>query len=296
MTKKNSSHKVLVTGGLGFIGSHLVDRLIAEGHDVTIIDNLSTATSSEDNWNKKASWQRFDIKDIGKLQDHCALKFDTIYHMAAIARIQPSFKDPESYFNSNVQGTLAVLEYARKNGSKVIYAGSSSAFAGPYKNPYTFTKWQGEELCKMYAKVFGISTVTARFFNVYGPRQPEGGAYSTILGIFQKQYEANTPLTITGDGEQRRDFTHIDDIVDGIIRLSHDEWSGEIFSLGKGKNFSINELAKMFGGSVEYITSRPGEARITLADYSKMHEKTGWEPKQKLENYVKQWKNDYNST
>ena len=105
---------VLVTGGLGFIGSHLVDKLIANGHNVTIIDNLSTATASEDNWNKKASWQRFDIKDIGKLQDHCTLKFDIIYHMAAIARIQPSFKDPESYFNSNVQGTLAVLEYARK--------------------------------------------------------------------------------------------------------------------------------------------------------------------------------------
>lgn len=284
MTKKN----ILVTGGLGFVGSHLVDRLVSDGHIVTIIDNLSTATSSESNLNKEAQWINCDVRDIKKQ----TRKYDVIYHMAAIARIQPSFKDPESYFASNVQGTLAVLEYARKNASKVVYAGSSSAFAGPYKNPYTFTKWQGEELCKMYAKVFNVSTVISRFFNVYGPRQPEGGAYSTVLGIFQKQYLANDSLTITGDGEQRRDFTHVDDIVEGIILLSHDEWSGEVFSLGKGKNFSINELAKMFGGDVRYIPPRPGEARNTLADYSEVHEKTGWKPKRDLEGYIKGWLKD----
>ena len=245
---------VLVTGGLGFVGSHLVDRLVSEGHNVTIIDNLSTATSSESNWNKEAQWINCDVSDI-KAQTR---KYDVIYHMAAIARIQPSFKDPESYFVSNVQGTLAVLEYARKNASKVIYAGSSSAFSAHTRTHIHLQSGKAKSYARCMQRFSMFSTVISRFFNVYGPRQPEGGAYSTVLGIFQKQYLANDSLTITGDGEQRRDFTHVDDIVEGIILLSHDEWSGEVFSLGKGKNFSINELAKMFGGDVRYIppTSR----------------------------------------
>jgi UDP-glucose 4-epimerase len=215
--------------------------------------------------------------------------------MAALPRIGPSFKNPIEVIDVNVNGTANVLEYARKNGTSVIYAGSSSFHGGVYKNPYTFTKWQGEELCKMYSNIFGVTTSICRFYNVYGDYMINEGAYRTVLSIFKEQYEKGKPLTITGDGEQRRDFTHVDDIVDGMIRVMR-AMNGEVdmfyhgaeFELGRGKNYSINEIADMFGEDYpkEYIPSRLGEYDKTLCEDRKAHKLLGWTPVVDLEDYL----------
>ena len=276
--------RTLVTGGAGFIGSNLVDRLIEKGHDVTILDNL--LTGKKENINPKAKWINMDVRD--SLED--LEKVDVIFHLAALARIQPSFKNPAESFDINLGGTVNICEFARKSGARIVYAGSSSFYAGPYLNPYSFTKWQSEEVCKMYSEVYDLPTAIARFFNVYGYRQTFEGAYATVVGIFERQYRDNEPLTITDDGEQRRDFTHVDDIVSGLIKMSEDDnWRGEIFNLGTGKNHSINELASLYNHQTTYIPKRPGEARITLADLSFSKEKLNYEPSKTLENYVKNW-------
>jgi len=178
---------------------------------------------------------------------------------------------------------------AKRSGAKLVYAGSSSAFGGPMLNPYAFAKYTGEQCCEMYSKVYDLSTVSARFFNVYGDRQPTSGTYATVVGIFEGQKALGKNLTITGNGEQRRDFTHIDDIVSGLVALSKSTYKGSVYQLGTGKNYSINELAKMFGSEVAYIPSRPGEAWTTLADIEKTTQDTGWRPTFSLENYIKEF-------
>tara|TARA_A100001037_G_scaffold290226_1_gene302808 strand:- start:1193 stop:1939 length:747 start_codon:yes stop_codon:yes gene_type:complete len=230
------------------------------------------------------------IDDVRNLNTYKYLdkEFDLVYHLAALARIQPSFKDPLTYLSIDILGTASVLEFARRCDAKVVYAGSSSAYGGPMLNPYAFAKFTGEQTCELYNKVYGMSTVIARFFNVYGDRQPTTGAYATVVGVFEKQAEAGFPLTVTGDGEQRRDFTHVSDIVSGFEKLGRGTWNAEVFQLGTGKNYSINELANMFSEEIKYIEKRPGEAWITLADISDMTEATGWQPEVDLENYVKE--------
>jgi UDP-glucose 4-epimerase len=218
-------------------------------------------------------------------------EFDVIYHLAALARIQPSFKDPLTYLSIDIMGTSNVLEYARRKGSRVVYAGSSSAYAGPMLNPYAFAKYTGEQVCEMYNQVYGMSVVTARFFNVYGNRQPTSGAYATVVGIFEGQTLNNEPLTLTGNGEQRRDFTHVSDIVAGFEALGEGSHGAEIYQLGTGKNYSINELASFFGGAIEYIPRRPGEAWITLADPLDMKKATGWNAQINIQSYVQGWLN-----
>jgi UDP-glucose 4-epimerase len=232
------------------------------------------------------------IDDIRNLNsgEYKNIDFDVIYHLAALARIQPSFKVPLDYLSTDIMGTAYVLEIARRCDAKVIYAGSSSAFAGPMLNPYSFAKYTGEQICELYNKVYGLSVVTARFFNVYGSRQPTSGSYATVIGIFEGLTLKNKSLIITSDGEQRRDFTHVSDIVSGFEILKESSWNAEIFQLGTGKNYSINELADMFGGEKMYIPKRPGEARITLADNDGICDATGWFPKMNLIDYVKQWK------
>lgn len=283
--------KILVTGGLGFVGSHLVELLLENGHDVTVIDNLCSESSSRSNMRPGVKYWIDDIRNLNghKYSSH---KFDIIFHLAALARIQPSFEDPLPYLSADMMGTAHVLEYARVQNSKVVYAGSSSAYAGPMLNPYAFAKFTGEQICEMYAKVYGMSTVTARFFNVYGVRQSMTGAYATVVGIFEDRMKKGLPLTVTGDGEQRRDFTHVSDIVAGLYALSHDNHGGEVYNLGTGQNHSINELASMFGGEIVYVPARPGEARTTLADASKTTEKTGWVSCMTLPKYVKIWKEE----
>ena len=281
--------RALVTGGAGFVGSNLIKRLL-EGYDnrITSLDNYTTGKI--ENQHKGCKYLHGDIRDYEAWG-----KFDVIFHMAALPRIAPSFKNPREVFETNVKGTQNVLEYARVYNIPVVYAGSSSFHGGVYKNPYTFTKWQGEELCKMYSNIFGVPTSICRFYNVYGDYMINEGAYRTVLSIFKEQYENGEPLTITGDGEQRRDFTHVDDIVDGMIRVMR-AMNGEVdmfyhgaeFELGRGKNYSVNEVAEMFGITPEYKPAKPGEARNTLCEEKIATEILGWIPQKDLLNYIKE--------
>lgn len=279
--------RYLVTGGAGFIGSHLVDRLIGQGHEVVVWDCLTTG--KKENLNPKAKTYFIDVAEISP-QYHADKQYDAIFHLAGEARIQPSFEHPLTVHDSNVTGTIKVLEVARHHHTPVVFAGSSSVLHDMHANPYSFSKQIAEYYCQMYHKVFGVPTVIARFFNVYGPRQLEDGAYATVIGIFEKQWREGRPLTITGDGEQRRDFTHVDDIVDGLINMADGLWEGDIFNLGTGTNYSINEVAALFKNYVppQYLPARRGEARETLADISKTQTILGWEPKRSLKEYVEQ--------
>ena len=285
--------KVLVTGGLGFVGSNLVKILKNKNeYEITVIDNLCSKSSSRDYIEDGVKYIIDDINNLDNIK-YKDLSFDLIFHLAGLSRIQPSFLDPIEYFKTNTLGTVQVCELAKRCGAKIIYAASSSAEADPHLNPYAFTKWTGEEVLKMYSDIYNMSTVSTRFFNVYGPRQPWEGTYATVVGIFERQYKANEPLTITGTGEQRRDFTHVYDISNGMICLSKDNHKGEIYNLGTSKNHSINELAKLFECETKYIPGRQGEAWITKADISKT-QKFGYNPKEDLDNYVKNFIKSYN--
>jgi UDP-glucose 4-epimerase len=279
--------KILVTGGCGFVGSNLVDILIEQGNDVFVIDDLSFG--KKEYCNSKARYVFDDFKKVLKNYDE---KMDVIFHLAAEARIQPSFENPLYTCENNSYGTAIVCEYARKNNSMVVYAGSSSFYGGVYLNPYAFAKWQGEETIKMYTQIYNIRSGIARFFNVYGPRNPLIGQYTPVVAIFEQQMLNNQPLTIVGDGEQRRDFTHVFDICQGLIDISLKDRKAEVYNLGAGKNYSINELADLFGGERRYLPARPGEARETLADTTKINKITGWEANHDLTKYIKEFKNE----
>ncbi len=291
--------KVLVTGGAGFVGTNLIKRLLKDGHEVHSVDNYSTGF--KENQQDGCVYHEFDISSkhlLGIYVDHGTYpywrdnNYDVIFHLAALARIQPSFKNPHEVFKVNALGTENVLEYARRDNIPVIYAGSSSTHGDHYANPYTFTKWQGELLCEMYNKVYNLPTVITRFYNVYGPHQILDGAYAAVIGIFEKLYSENKTLTVTGDGEQRRDFTHVEDIVDGLVRCSSniDIAGGKIFELGRGKNYSINEITEMFGeDEVEYIPERPGEMRVTLCESIEARELLGWNPMIDIKDYLEKF-------
>ena len=275
---------ILVTGGCGFIGSNLVDMLVEQGHNVIVVDDLSSGKKEYCRQDVKYYFEDFKTLLTMELKED----IDIIFHLAAQARIQPSFKDPLYVCRNNGYGTAVVCEYARLNNCMVVYAGSSSFYAGPYLNPYAFTKWQGEEVIKMYTEVYNIKSGIARFFNVYGPRNPEIGQYTPVVGIFERQMLNKQDLTIVGDGEQRRDFTHVYDIASGLIAISEQNRKAEVFNLGPGINYSINELADMFGGNKKYLPPRPGEARTTKADISKTKKETGWSPKYNLKEYIRE--------
>lgn len=284
---------VLVTGGRGFIGSHLVDELVTLGYSVTVIDDLSSPGCHLTTENSSATYL---YEDIRALNQHVSFRQnespDVIFHLAARARIGHSFQYPREYFDINSKGTTEVLEYARRIQARVIYAGSSSSSGSKYANPYTFSKQVGEDLCKLYSYHYGVETAIARFFNVYGPRSPQEGYYATLIGIFDLLKKEGKPLTITGDGEQRRDFTHVNDIVSGLIAIGFaspevsSDYLGELFEIGRGKNYSINEIAEMYGGEREYIPSRPGEIRETLANTAKLEKRFGWKPKYELKDWI----------
>lgn len=281
---------ILVTGGLGFVGSNLVEVLVRRHNQVTVIDNLCSESSSRAYMRPDVEYWIDDVRNLDR-QKYAGRRFDRVFHLAALARIQPSFADPLGYISSDVMGTAHVLEYARNcSAERLVYAGSSSAYGGPMLNPYAWAKYTGEQACQMYSEVYGMSAVVARFFNVYGPRQPRTGAWATVVGVFEEQSLKGLPLTVTGDGEQRRDFTHVSDIAEGLIALSQSEGteSGKIYNLGTGKNHSINELARMFGDEIAYIPQRPGEARTTLADITATTAATGWVPRFSVEGYAYQ--------
>jgi nucleoside-diphosphate-sugar epimerase len=287
---ENKQMKALITGGAGFIGTNLVKRLLKDEHEVVSLDNYSTGLT--ENEQEGCVYHNVDIRDAVDF-DFFMEKPDVIFHLAALPRIQPSFEAPAITFEANVLGTMNILEWARKNNTPVVYAGSSSVHSGHYMNPYTFTKWQGEELCKMYSEIYDLPTSICRFYNVYGPHHLTGGEYCTVIGIFEKQYENREALTVTGDGEQKRDFTHVDDIVDGLMRCSeHFTFKGEIFELGYGDNFSINVIADSFDGDKKYIDARPGEACDTLCSDKKAHELLGWKPTRNILDYIEDFKNE----
>ena len=296
--------KTLVTGGAGFIGSNLVDRLLKDGHQVTVIDNESAECNEQFYWNPAAKNYKLDINDYGMT---CKLYegIDVVFHLAAESRIGPCLEDPIKAVQTNTLGTAMVLQCARKCGVKRVVYSSTSASYGlindppmietmPLQclNPYSVTKVAGEDLCKMYSDLFGLETVIFRYFNVYGDRQPLRGQYAPVVGIFLQQCATGEAMTLVGDGEQRRDFVHVHDIVEANLLASNfisdnPEWKwGQIYNIGSGINFSVNEVADMIGENKTYIPARIGEARHTLADFSKAQIHLGWCPKISLEAWI----------
>ena len=288
--------RALVTGGAGFVGTNLVNRLIKDNHEVIIFDNLSTG--SQYNINKEAKFFKIDISDNNVFDDKRIRDYsiedvvngvDVIFHLAALPRIGPSFKNPKEVCDVNVNGTQNILECARKYEIPVIYAGSSSFWGGTYKNPYTFSKWQGEELCKMYEMIYGLNVTICRFYNVYGDFMPTEGEYRTVLPIFLEQYKNDETFTITGDGKQRRDFTHVDDIIGAMIKVVKLNKWGSTFELGRGKNYSIKEVVSMFPNPAwTHIDAIPGEARNTLCRSELARKKLKWKPTINLEDWIKE--------
>ena len=286
---------ILVTGGAGFIGTNLIKRLLEDGHDVISIDNYYTGFKS--NEHEQARYIHGDIREDGILDGIDGI--DCIFHLAALARIQPSFDDPTSTIDTNTQGTQRVLEFARQHNTPVVYAGSSSVHGDVHANPYSFSKWQGEELVKLYHQIYDLPTIVCRFYNVYGPKQLVDGEYCTVVGVFMKQWEENRDITITWDGEQRRDFTHVYDIVDGLVKsaekLVDGDVNGNFFELGSGVNYSINELADAFGDHPKVkVPKRAGEMRETLCTDESASELLGWGPKENLIKWVKEQVNESN--
>ena len=296
--------RTLVTGGAGFVGTNLIKRLIEDGHNVVVLDNYSTGY--KENEQEGCKYYDIDLSDNSwwslsktcycQIGCDCQIKpVDLIFNLAALARIQPSLKNPQKTIRNNLNSALHVLEWARENNTPVVFSGSSTLHHGLWGSPYAWSKYAGEQLCELYNKVYDLPTAICRFYNVYGEHQLEDGAYATVLGIFEKQYRENQLLTITSDGEQRRDFTHINDIVDGLVRCGNallDEGSsvvsGQAYELGRGLNFSINEIADMFGKDYpkEYIPSRKGEYSFTLADFTKAKEELGWNPTLDVKDYI----------
>jgi UDP-glucose 4-epimerase len=279
--------KILVTGGAGFIGTNLIKKLLNEGHDVVSIDNYNTGLIS--NHQDGAEYINFDIRNI---DSYSYWKPDMIYHLAAIARIQPSFEKPYDYFTTNANATFKLAKYCSDNDIPLIYAGSSSHHSGKFKNPYTFSKDIGEEIIELYQTHFNLKASITRFYNVYGPYQLTEGGYTTLIGAWEKLIEQNQPLIIYGTGYKRRDFTHVDDIVNALTLILDKQVWGRIFELGRGKNYSINEIASMFDKPIIHKEDKPGEAQSTLCDYTLAKELLGWEPKLNIEDYIKNYLNE----
>ena len=284
---------ILVTGGAGFVGTNLIKQLLKEGHKVISIDNYSTG--KKENHIKGINYY-LDENICNILEDPprqlMGFKPDIVFHMAAIARIQPSFKKPEEYINTNFKGTYEVVKYCLKHNIPLIYAGSSSHHSGKFKNPYTFSKDMGEEIIQLYQKHFGLKSSIARFYNVYGPHQLTEGGYTTLIGNWINNINKDLPCEIYGDGSKRRDFTHINDIVDGLNRIMKQQAYGYIFELGREKNHSVLEVAEMFNIKPIHKEDKPGEALETLSDSSLAKNILAWEPKVNLNAYIKNLKNE----
>lgn len=294
--------KILVTGGAGFIGSHLADELIKEGHQVVVIDNLSTG--KKEFINPKAEFHKSDIRNLEEIKP-LFKGIDAVFHLAAQPRIQPSIINPVESHSNNVVGTLNVLVASRDAKiKKFIYSASSSAYGdqkelplkedmtpGP-KSPYSVFKLVGEQYCKLFNELYDLPTVSLRYFNVYGPRQSCEGAYATVIGIFLKQAEAGKPLTIVGDGEQTRDFTNVRDVVraDILAMESNKVGKGEVINIGTGKNYSINRIANLISDKVVHIPPRSAEVQDTLADNSLANKLLGWQPEVSLEEGIEELK------
>lgn len=293
--------KSLITGGAGFIGSNLVDKLIELGHEVIVIDNEYSDVHEQFYWNCNAKNYKYDIRDYANtrpLYDGV----DYVFHIAAEARIQPAILNPIEAVSINSVGTCTVLQCAREARVKrVVYSSTSSAYGRNESpnvetqiedclNPYSVSKVNGEKLCSMYTELYGLPTIILRYFNVYGERQPIRGQYSPVIGIFLRQRNNKEPLTIVGDGNQRRDFTHVSDVVNANIitatSVVNSDCFGQVYNVGTGENHSINQIARMISPNTVNLLPRAGEARVTLANNKKLKATFGWEPKVKLEDWI----------
>ena len=293
--------KSLVTGGAGFIGSNLVDALLDMDHEVVVIDNEYSDAHDHLYWNNDADNYKYDIRDYENtrpLYDGV----DYVFHLAAEARIQPAILNPIGAISINSVGTCTVLQCAREaKVKKLMYSSTSAAYGMNSQpnvetqpddclNPYSISKVNGEKLCKMYTDLFGLDTVIFRYFNVYGERQPVRGQYAPVIGIFLRQLASGELLTIVGDGQQRRDFTYVKDIVNANIMAAisnaDKEAYGQVYNVGSGINYSINEVASMISKDVKHISPRVGEARISLANVDKIYETFAWKPQQDLKEWI----------
>lgn len=278
--------KILVTGGAGFIGTNLIKRLLKEGHSVHSLDNYETGL--KENEQEGCNYISGDISQIEYFKGD---SFDLVYHLAALARIQPSFEDPTENFRVNVDGTRAVAEFARHNNVKVVYAGSSSRWHDPMQSPYSAFKHIGEEIFNLYKKAYNLDVEICRFYNVYGPHEIVDGDYAAVIGIWRRQVRDGKNITIVGDGEQRRDFTHVEDIVDALYKVgSGNEKHEDAWELGTGMNYSINEVYQMFKEkfNVESTTlpDQKGNYRKTLRENDDTVDRLNWKPTDRLKEYI----------
>ena len=279
--------KILVTGGNGFIGSNLIKKLVAEGHEVVSLDDLSTGLKEYE-----VDGCNYVYGDIENLLYWKGESFDLCYHLAALARIQPSFEDPMETFRVDTQGVMIVAEWARQNNVKVVYSGSSSKWCNPETSPYATCKKLGEDILKMYRTAYGCNFEIARFYNVYGPNELVDGKWAAVIGIWRKQIEEGKPITIISDGEQRRDFTYVDDICDALYKIGMDnEKHEDAWELGTGINYSINEVFGFFEERFEGLESInlpdvAGNYRRTLRENDDTLERLGWKPSDRLREYI----------
>lgn len=295
--------KAIVTGGCGFIGSHTVDRLVSEGLEVVVIDNLSNGSVrniEHHRNNPRVKFVEADISNYHAIEPHFK-NVDWVFHLAALADIVPSIERPMGYYTANVNGTVNVLEASRAHGvKKIVYAASSSGYGIPDnyptaetaairpQYPYALTKYLGEELCMHWHQVYKMNITSLRFFNVYGPRARTSGTYGAVFGVFLAQKLAGKPYTVVGDGKQTRDFTFVTDVVNACYMAAKNEkCSGEIMNVGSGNTYSINRLVELLGGRITYIPKRPGEPDCTFADTKKIQSILGWKPKVSFEEGVK---------
>lgn len=301
----------LVTGGAGFIGSHLVDKLLDLGHQVTVVDDESSTCNEKFYWNDRAWNVRADISDTKMMEQVFSCvnegmpKIDWVFHLAAHSRIQPALQNPIGCVQTNVLGTTTLLQYAREHGVKAFINSSTSSAYGLKNeppltedmpsdclNPYSVSKVSAESMCKMYSDLFGLNIVNLRYFNVYGERQPLKGTYAPVIGLFLEQWKRGESLTIVGDGEQRRDFTHVRDVVRANIAAAEQAnyITGELINVGTGTNHSINQVANMISTDYKFIPPRPGESRVTLANIDKAKTLLGYLPTIELSDWIDEHK------
>lgn len=286
MAPETRKKLVLVTGGAGFIGSHLCERLARDGHRVISLDDYSTG--SESNHVSGVEYRTGHTRDIAALVPENP---DVIYHLGEYPRVEQSFEDVEKVLESNVIGTKSVLEFARKHSCKFVYAGSSTKFAdagiGRDQSPYAWTKASNTELTRNYGEWFGLNYAITYFYNVYGPRERGDSKSGTVIGIFRDLHEKGEPLTVRAPGTQRRNFTHVSDIIEGLI-LVGERGSGDEYGLGHPDSYSVLDIAEMFGGDVTMLPARPGNRMDSKADVRRTELELGWKPQYNLPDYIKE--------
>jgi UDP-glucose 4-epimerase len=292
----------LVTGGAGFIGSHIVDKLISLNHRVIVLDNESSECHNNFYWNNNSENYKYDVTDY-KLIEPFFKEVDYVFHTASDARIQPSIQNPLQSFIDNSRGIANILELSRINKVKRVIFSSSSSIYG--KNivpnietqnpdpltPYSVAKVSGERLCKIYYELYGLETISLRYFNVYGDRQPLKGPYAPVIGLFLRQVDNKEPLTLVGDGGQKRSFTHVSDVAEANILTAtkkiDNQYFGGVFNIGTNYNLSIKEIADLLSDNQTFIDFRPGESKETLANIERANSILGWNPRVKIEDYIK---------